>query len=328
MSSLTRSLVGFWSFVYNQSILPRTQDPATAPISHRCPTHSWSHRSRIAYTSAVTKRSPWDAAARARGHDSWVDAAAHWHTAMTDALLSAANLRPDSVVLDLAAGTGEPALTIAGRLPSGRVIALDSSRASLALTSERAHEHGFATRIECIQADAHSIPLVDHSVDRVTCRCGIMFFNDTGIVMSEALRVLKPGGRAAFLAWGRFEQPFFDATVASVLRLVRGAKMPPQSRMMFRFASPGSLEIVLRTAGFRDVTEQALTVPRIWAGSPEELWAYQQEVSTLYHSLFESIPNHLRAKVDSEISGLLSGFRSGNVLSVPTNIIVAAGQRS
>jgi ubiquinone/menaquinone biosynthesis C-methylase UbiE len=286
------------------------------------------HRSRIAYTSGVRKRSPWDAAARARVHDWWADAAVDWHTAMTDALLSAAQLRPDSVVLDLAAGTGEPALTIAGRITSGRVIALDSSRASLVLAGRRAHEHGLETKIECIQADAHRVPLVDHSVDRVTCRCGIMFFADTGIVMSEVLRVLKPGGRGAFLAWGPFEQPFFKATVATVLRLVRGAEMPPPSRMMFRFASPGSLENVLRAAGFRDVTEEPLTVPRIWAGTPEGLWAYQQEVSTLYHPLFESIPSELRAKVDSEISGLLSTFRSGNVLSVPANIIVAAGQRS
>ena len=247
---------------------------------------------------------------------------------MTDALLSAAKLRPDSVVLDLAAGTGEPAVSIAGRLTSGRVIALDTSRASLAVASRRAHEYRFESKIDCIQADAHRVPLVDHSVDRVTCRCGIMFFNDTGIVMAELLRVLKPGGRAAFLAWGPFEQPFFDATVATVLRLVRGAEVPTQSRIMFRFASPGSLGNVLRAAGFQEVTEQLLTVARIWTGTPEGLWAYQQEVSILYHPLFDSIPNDLRVKVDSEVSGLLAGFRSGNVLSVPTEIIVAHGQRS
>jgi hypothetical protein len=52
---------------------------------------------------------------------------------MTDALLSAAALTPDSVVLDLAAGSGDPALTIAERVIRGRVIALDSSRAGCCL---------------------------------------------------------------------------------------------------------------------------------------------------------------------------------------------------
>ena len=83
------------------------------------------------------------------------------------------------------------------------------------------------------------------------------------MVMSEVRRVLKPTGRVAFLAWGPFEQPFFDATVAAVLRLVRGAQMPPEARVMFRFASSGSLEDVLKAAGFCNVIEHLLTVPRV-----------------------------------------------------------------
>jgi hypothetical protein len=37
-----------------------------------------------------------------------------------------------------------------------------------------------------------------------------------------------------------------------------------------------------------------MTLPRVWAGSAEQLWRYQQEVSTLYHPLFDSIPESLR----------------------------------
>jgi ubiquinone/menaquinone biosynthesis C-methylase UbiE len=77
-----------------------------------------------------------------------------------------------------------------------------------------------------------------------------MFFSNTELVLSEVLRVLKPGGPVAFLIWDSFEQPFFDATVAAVLRLVRGARMPSQARTMFRFVSPGSLKRELRAAGF------------------------------------------------------------------------------
>jgi len=154
-----------------------------------------------------------------------------------------------------------------------------------------------------------------------------MFFNDTRLVMSEVLRVLKPGGRVSFLVWNSFEEPFFDATVSVVLRLVRGAQMPIEARKMFRFASPGSLAGVLRTAGFCDVSEDSLTVPRIWSESPEELWAYQQEISTLCHALFDSIPPALRSKIDAEVSTLLSRFQSGGVLKVPVNVIVVAGQR-
>ncbi len=275
----------------------------------------------------MTEHDSWDAAARARVGDRWVNAATGWNRAMTDALLATAALTPDSVVLDLAAGSGDPALTVAERVIHGKVVALDSSHTGLLLVKTRARQVAFDSKVSCIQADAHAIPLARDSVDRITCRCGIMFFDNTGLVMSEMLRVLKPGGRVALLAWGSFEQPFFDATVSVVLRLLREAQMPPEARTMFRFASPGSLERELKAAGFCSVHERSLTVPRIWAGTPHELWTYQQEVSTLCHPLFNSIPTDLRAKVDAEVSSSLARFQSGSVLSVPVNVIVAGGQR-
>jgi ubiquinone/menaquinone biosynthesis C-methylase UbiE len=275
----------------------------------------------------MTKGDSWDAAAQVRASDRWATASAAWNKAMTDALLAAAALGPDSVLLDLAAGSGDPALTVAERFVSVRVIALDRSRTGLLLANTLARQLGLGSKIACISGDAHAIPMARNSVDRITCRCGIMFFSDTGLVMSEMLRVLKPGGRVALLAWGSFEQPFFDATIGLVLRLVRGAEMPPEARTMFRFASPGSLECALRAAGFSIVHEESLTLPRIWAGSPQELWVYQQEVSTLCHPLFASIPPGLRAQVDAEVSSALARFRSGSVLEVPAKVIVAAGQR-
>jgi len=275
----------------------------------------------------MTEHDSWDAAARARVSDRWSAHSAQWNTAMTDALLSAAALSPDSVVLDLAAGSGDPALTIAERVIRGRVIALDSSLAGLLLAGTHARRLGLGAKVTFVQADAEAIPLAAKCVDRVTCRCGIMFFSDTALVMSEVLRVLKPGGRAAFLVWGSFEQPFFDATVGIILRLVEGAQMPTQALEMFRFAAPGSAERAMRTAGFRNISEESLTVPRIWAGSAEELWAYQQEISTLCHPLFDSIPTNSRSKIDAEASALLSRFQSGSVLSVPVNIIVVSGKR-
>ena len=275
----------------------------------------------------MTARELWDAAARARVSDRWAEASARWNTAMTNVLLSAAAITPDSVVLDLAAGSGDPALTIAEHLVRGRVIALDNSRSGLLLASTHARQLALGLKVNFVQGDAHAIPLLPSCVDRVTCRCGIMFFNDTALVMSEVLRVLRPGGRAAFLVWGSFEQPFFDATVGVVLRLINGAQMPAQAREMFRFASRSSLERALKTAGFRNVLEEPLTVPRIWAGSAEELWAYQQEISTLCHPLFDSIPTDSRSNIDAEVAASLSRFRNGNVLTVPVNVIVVAGQR-
>src|SRR6266498_2460679 len=107
----------------------------------------------------MTKSNSWDAAARARASDRWTRASADWNTAMTDALLAAAALEPDSRVLDLAAGSGDPALSVAQRLIGGRVIALDSSRAGLLLANTHGCELGLASKMLCIQGDRKSTRL-------------------------------------------------------------------------------------------------------------------------------------------------------------------------
>jgi len=269
----------------------------------------------------------WDAAAQARVSARWASASADWNRAMTDALLAEAALRPELLVLDLAAGAGDPTLSIAQRLVTGKVIAIDTSPAGLRLAKSHAEQLRLGLRIAWLQADAHAIPVAQNSVDFITCRCGIMFFSNTALVMAEMLRVLKPGGCVALLAWGSFDQPFFDATVGVVLRLVGGSEMPAEARQMFRFATAGSLARQLRTVGFREVCEELLTLPRVWVGTPEELWAYQQEVSTLCLPLFKRIPPALKPEVDAMVSSALARFQIGNILRVPVNVIVASARK-
>jgi ubiquinone/menaquinone biosynthesis C-methylase UbiE len=275
----------------------------------------------------MTRLDPWDAAAQARVSDRWAAASAEWNTAITQALLTPTGLSPDSMVLDLAAGSGEPALSIARRLTAGKVIAIDSSLASLLLAKTHARELGLESKVECLQGDAQAIPIRHDCVDRITCRFGIMFMSNTARAMSEMMRVLKPGGRVALLAWGALEQPFFDATLGVVLRLVPGARIPSEAETMFRFATPGSLLQELRAAGFSDLHEKSLTLPRIWAGTPLELWIYQQEISTLCHPLFASVPQGMKDEIDFEVRAALSRFTDGEVLNVPVHVKIAVGAK-
>ena len=58
---------------------------------------------------AMPERDSWGKAAGARVSDRWARAAADWNTAITEELLKAAEINDDSLVLDLAAGSGDPA---------------------------------------------------------------------------------------------------------------------------------------------------------------------------------------------------------------------------
>ena len=269
---------------------------------------------------------PWAVASEARSASRWRRLAASWNSGPTQALIGAAAPAQGSLVLDLAAGSGDPALAIALRVSGGRVVALDRSGSGLVTAQQGAQNLGIAERLWFIQADVHRLPLPNSCFDRVTCRCGIMFFDETQVALREALRVLKPGGRAAFLAWGQFEQPLFESTLGTVLRLTPGATLPEAAARMFRFARAGSLEGALRDAGFRAIEEKHLTLNRVWAGSPQELWEYQQEVGALFQPMFQAISAATRPRIDEAVWTALSRFQDGDTITVPVDVVLATGE--
>jgi len=102
----------------------------------------------------------------------------------------------------------------------------------------------------------------------MTCRFGIMYFIEVDTAFTEMSRVLKPRGRAVYLAWGEFEQPFFESTVGVILRLIPGTEVPEPARAVFKFAARGSIEDALRRTGFRNVEERHITLPRETLNKP------------------------------------------------------------
>jgi ubiquinone/menaquinone biosynthesis C-methylase UbiE len=282
---------------------------------------------QLLITLCMAGNDTWGRAAHARMAERWHSAAANWNTVLTETLLDLATLHPGCLVLDVAAGSGEPALSIAMRLDTGGVLAIDSSYPGLLLAKRQREATGLSGKLGLAQADVHRLPLRDSCVDRITCRFGIMFFADIDTAFGEMLRVLKPGGRVAFLAWGPFAQPLFDSTVAVVLRLVPGASMPEAASTAFRFAAKGSIEDVLRRNRFRNIEERHMTLPRAWGGSPQDLWQYTQEVSTPLQPLFQAIPASLRTEVDEAVAVALARFQSGEGITVPVNVVLATAER-
>src|SRR5437870_2567448 len=98
---------------------------------------------------------------------------------VTQALVDAAKPTPGMSILDLASGTGEPALPLARRVaPNGKVTATDLSEEMLGVLRKNAKNEG-VENIETQTADAHSLDFPDKSFDMVTSRFGLMFFVET-----------------------------------------------------------------------------------------------------------------------------------------------------
>ena len=106
-------------------------------------------------------------------------------------------LRAGETVLDLGSGGGIDLLLSAQRVgPTGKAYGLDMTDEMLALAREN-QKHAGVTNVEFLKGEIESIPLPDNSVDVIISNCVINLSADKDRVLSEALRVLKPGGRFA-----------------------------------------------------------------------------------------------------------------------------------
>jgi len=109
-----------------------------------------------------------------------------------------ADLHPGEVVLDLGSGAGADVLISARRIaPGGRAIGLDMTDEMLELARSNAATAG-VDNVEFLKGYLEDIPLPDASVDVVISNCVINLAADKNVVLAEAARVLRPGGRLAF----------------------------------------------------------------------------------------------------------------------------------
>jgi len=108
-----------------------------------------------------------------------------------------ADLHPGEVVLDLGSGAGADVLISARRVaPGGRAIGLDMTTEMLELARRNAADAG-VDNVEFVQGFLEDIPLPDDSVDVVISNCVLNLAADKNVVLAEAARVLRPGGRLA-----------------------------------------------------------------------------------------------------------------------------------
>lgn len=277
--------------------------------------------------SAEPSNPQWGASYRLVAAEKWKAKSAAMGRAVTEALVAYARPQPGMTVLDLASGTGEPAISLASKVgPEGHVTALDLSADLLKIAEARTRQRGL-TNVSTRQADAHNLQFPDASFDLITCRFGVMFFSDPDLALRETCRVLKPGRRACFLAWGPFEQPYWSSTMGVVRKHVGGPIMAPGGPDMFRFAQPGSLSAALRQAGFRDVEEETRTLPWTWPGSVEEVWEYAQAVSTPFRPMLERVPAEQWEQVNADVHAAVRQYFDGDSVKFGAVVVLAAGSR-
>ncbi len=111
-----------------------------------------------------------------------------------------ARLQPtDLIVLDIATGTADMALTAVKNHETRKITGLDVSAEMLRFGQVKIDEKGLTDRINLVKGESESLPFEDDSFDAAMVAFGVRNFEDLEQGLSEILRVLKPEGKLLVL---------------------------------------------------------------------------------------------------------------------------------
>ena len=119
------------------------------------------------------------------------------------------NVQPGQTALDLCCGTCDWTIDLAKASQTGKITGLDFSEQMLAVGKRKVQAAGLNKQVELVQGNAMELPFADNSFDFVTIGFGLRNVPDYKQVVSEMLRVVKPGGRIVCLDMSKPQvQPF------------------------------------------------------------------------------------------------------------------------
>ena len=238
------------------------------------------------------------------------------------ALIDATGSATGAKVLDLGAGGGEPALTIAAAVGAlGIVVALDHAPEMLDGARRRAAAQSL-DQICSVVADMVELPFAGGAFDAVTARFSLMSVPDRAAALREARRVLRPGGRAAFLVWGpengndRFRivrhaaQAFFgDDDVSTTTRHALG--------------TPGAMTMLLDAAGFGGIEERLIDdMTEIPADRP----VWKGSIERTYGDRLAAMTADRRAALEAAMRAAFAPLRHGDVYRLHSQARLAVGE--
>jgi sterol 24-C-methyltransferase len=184
---------------------------------------------------------------------------------MEDQLGSRLALSADSEVLDAGCGVGDVARTMAAKYRL-RVTGIDILDFNLAEARERSDRAGLSDRTTFLKGDYHNLQFPDASFDGSYTMETFVHASDPERVLTEFLRVLRPGGKLVMFEYSRTPEDRLSPAASRAFRQVcELAAMPTWYRM-----NHGDLEKLIAKTGFtavavEDVTDRILPMLRAFS---------------------------------------------------------------
>jgi len=261
------------------------------------------------------------------GWKKWNNLVMQFLQPMGAAIIDQLKITPDDHVLDIAAGTGEPGLTIAALATSGKVVGTDVAEDMLAIAADTARQKGlqnYSTKA----ADVCELPFEDGTFTAISCRMGFMFFPDMQLAANEMYRVLKPGGRIATSVWDTPDRNFWVAGIMGILKKYVEVPPPvPGAPGMFRCAKPGLIAYTFERSGFKNTTEQHLTGKGDYIDA-DNYWQNMLDVAAPVIAVMDKADDATRAAIKNDVYDMINANSIDGKALLDFGAIIIYGEKA
>lgn len=260
------------------------------------------------------------------GWKKWDDKMMDFMKPMCNEIIRLLEPKDNDIVLDVAAGTGEPGLTIAAMLNGGKVIITDLAEEMLKVAQEKATQKGIKN-IETRVCDVSALPFDDATFDAISCRFGFMFFPDMALAVSEMVRVLKPGGRIAVIVWNGPEKNFWVTAMGGTIN--KNMQIPPPAPGapgMFRCAKPGLMQDIFRQAGLKNTFEKEVN-GLLKCENTDTYWNMMNDVAAPFVAALSKADDAMKSKIKKEVYEIVDAKFPGGKVHIDSSALLIYGEK-
>lgn len=248
--------------------------------------------------------------------------------AATAAMLDAAQIGQGEAVLDLAAGPGGTGIAAAARVgEAGRVVVTDAAPTMVEIAARRT---AALPQVQTRLADLTATDALDDEFDVVICRHGLMFVDPPVDSITEAVRVLRPGGRYATMTWdARASNPWLGLILDVVGEQFGVPFPPPDVPGPFTLDDPDRLAAVLTAGGLQDVGVTRIATPMI-ARSPEDWWGRVSKLAGPLAQALAGMEPEVRQQIQERAlaSGASASHPAPDGIEFDGGVLVGSGRVS
>lgn len=243
-------------------------------------------------------------------------------------MLALSKVKRGDSLLDIASGTGEPAISAAQIVgKDGFVIGTDLVDEMLDIARNKVQLENLRN-IEFHCVDGEVLDYAKKSFDAVTIRWGLMFMPEPEKCINQAYHILKHDGRIVVACWADPERnPFINLILETLGKYMTLPTTPAHSPGIFAFANPARLRGIISSAGFRNVELEEVELDVLEVEDGRGYWDVISDLAAPVIALVNQLDPEKRKRYILEVIEAANLLAQGGVLKMKGTTWIASATR-